>query len=190
MNNRVALNSADMDFNVPAYQFTPEYQANNPLQTRSPWMIIKTGVWASKDEMIEAVEQAGHLFKNLPKIIIYTTGWILSDGEEEFEGVWTTVKELTGKESAKTWEIYEARDRMGFCDAPDEAVSHVRRAYDGVVSVYILSRPKAAKSALYVLGAVWDPDGSWVRAISADPETTWHGEIQLLVFRKRQKRVA
>ena len=166
-----------------------EYLASLPLTERGPWMTVQGGAYKSKDEIVKAVEDGGHKFSDWARDLIMTDGWKLLSEGEEIDVYETTVKELTGKDVVTTTELYEIRDRLGFCDAPDETALLIRLAYtDQPMDEwrYVLSQPKADSDGdLAVLRVERDSSGSWVFWSYADPDGQWDGDARLLVCRKR-----
>lgn len=166
-----------------------EYRASLPLIERAPWMTVQGGTYKSKDEIVKAVTDGGHKFSDWALGLIKTDGWTLLTSSEEIEVYETTVKELTGKDAVTTTELYDVRDRLGFCDAPDETALLIRLAYkDQPMDEwrYVLSQPKAdSVGVLAVLGVARRSSGSWVRRLRARPGNGWNGSARLLVCRKR-----
>lgn len=166
-----------------------EHRATRPLTERGVWMTVTCGTHKSKKDLIGAVTKAGHRFSDWAMDLINTKGWTLLAEPTEIDLYETTVKELTGKDSITTKELYEIRDRLGFCDAPDETALQVRLAYTNQPMDewrYILSQPKADSDGdLDVLDVARNSDGSWVSWRYAYPDVVWRGGGRLLVCRKR-----
>lgn len=167
-----------------------EYLASLPLTERGPWLTVQGGAYKSKDEIIKAVTDAGHKFSDWAMDLIKTNGWTLFTSPEEIDVYETTVKELTGKDVVTTTELYEIRDRLGFCDAPDETALLIRLVYTDQPKDewrYVLSQPKPGSDGfLTVLLVVRSSSGSWVFGSYARPGNLWYGDARLLLCRKRQ----
>jgi hypothetical protein len=166
-----------------------EYRASLPLIERTPWMTVTGGTHKSKKDLINAVKGAGHGISDWVEEVINSKDFTLLTEPTEIDVYETTVKELTGKDSLTTKELSEIRDRLGFCDAPDETALHIRMAYTGQPMNEwrtVLSKPVAgAGGGLDVLSVGRGSDGSWVGGYYADPGSVWYGGERLLVCRKR-----
>ncbi|HUD20715.1 MAG TPA: hypothetical protein VMQ44_01440 [Candidatus Saccharimonadales bacterium] len=168
-----------------------EFEATRPLRERRPRFSLTLGQWKSKKDMIKSVEGKGHKISDWAKEVINGKEFVLLGSPEEYDFFETTVKELTGKDQVTTTELYEARDRLGYCDAPDESACAIREAYtDQPMDEwrYVLSVPRAdAYGRLFVLDVARLSDGSWVLRSFAYPGAVWDGDARLLVCRKRQQ---
>lgn len=168
-----------------------EYRASLPLLERPARWTIKGGGYQSKQELVEAVKAKGYQFSNWAMGVVNNTEFVLMQDGDEYDVFLTTVKELTGKDQVTTAELYQIRDRLGFCDAPCEAALLVRVQYtDQPMDTWecALSKPLAdADGYLRVLYVACLSYGSWVyRSFCAGPDSVWNGDAQLLVCRKRQ----
>ena len=136
-----------------------------------------------------AVKAKGHRITDWAMEVVNRKKFVLMAEGDEYDVFETTVKELTGKDVVKITELYEIRDRIGFCDAPFETALLVRMEYEDQPMVtwqYALPAPLAdAGGGLSVLSVERYSDGSWVSRIHARPDGLWHGDDRLLVCRKR-----
>lgn len=167
-----------------------EYIASLPIIERPARFSVTLGAFKTKENMIKAVESQGHKISDYARSVIANNEFTMLETEEVYDFYETTVKELTGKNSIKTSELYAAMYGLGFIDAPHESACAIRLEYtDQPMNEWqaILSKPVADSGGhLRVLYVVRNSDGSWVYWRSARPDYVWIGFVRLLVCRKRQ----
>jgi hypothetical protein len=166
-----------------------EYRASRPLLERPVRWTIKGGGYKSKKDLVNALKAKGHRISDWATKLVNNKRFVLMAEGDEYDVFETTVKELAGKDVVTTTELYEIRDRLGFCDAPFETALLVRMEYDDQPMdtwEYALSEPLAdADGDLIVLYVARYSGGSWVRWFYAYPDYQWLGGYRLLVCRKR-----
>lgn len=168
-----------------------EYRASLPLLERPARFTLELGVYKTKDAMLTTVKGKGHKFSDYALGLIGRDEFVLLGETEKYDFFETTVKEVTGKDSVKTPELYDAMHRLGFIDAPFESASAIREVYDDQPMDEwraVLSTPIAgAGGHLGVLDVGRHSGGSWVDGGSADAGRTWDGNERLFVCRKHQQ---
>jgi len=165
-----------------------EYRASRPLLDRPARWTIKGG-YKSKKDLVGAVKARGHQVSDWAMELVNNKQFVLMAEGDEYDVFETTVKELTVKYVVTTMELYEIRDRLGFCDAPFETAMLVRMEYEDQPMdtwQFALSKPLAdADGDLGVFFVARNSDGSCVTGGYADPDNLWGDDDRLLVCRKR-----
>lgn len=171
-------------------ELAKEYRNSLSLLERSARFTVKLGVYGTKDSMLASLKDKGHIVSDHAQSVIKNDQLLMLETPEEYEFLETTVKELTGKGSPTTTELYEAMYRLGFIDAPHESAPAIREIYDDQPMDEwraVLSKPVAGSDGyLHVLYMVRNSRGSWVDGCRSDPGDQWRGGVRLLVCRKRQ----